>query len=59
MTLPSCCQYHGLDECGCRQGRDCPVVSPEDAAGWLVWLVVSVTAFVSVGVIAALFASLP
>jgi hypothetical protein len=61
MSLPSCCQYHGFDECGCRQGHDCPerMPSPEDAAGWLVWLVVSMVSLVSAGVIAALIASLP
>jgi hypothetical protein len=31
----------------------------EEAAGWLVWLVVSMVSLVSAGVIAALIASLP
>jgi hypothetical protein len=40
-----------------RNDDDMP--TPEDAAGWLVWLVVSVASFMSLGLIAAYVASLP
>lgn len=23
-ALPSCCEFHGMDECGCNQGQACP-----------------------------------
>lgn len=28
MGTPTCCQYHGLDDC--RQGRDCPARQAAD-----------------------------
>lgn len=30
MSTPTCCQYHGLDDC--RQGRDCPARKAADDA---------------------------
>lgn len=53
--LPSCCQFHGLEEDGCNGGRDCTAgrVTPEDAAGWLIALLIGIVGFVTLGLIAA------
>ena len=49
MSLPTCCEYYGLEDC--CQGRDCPErvqrnISETERAVWTVVLAVMVVLFV-------------